>query len=120
MHPISGETCDICGERLPGLQRLSQPQTCSACQEKHPQFARATAYGAYQDELRELIHLLKYDRILPAAVVLGGMLAEAIDKLDLGRDPVLVVPVPLHVSKHRQRGFNQSELVVRAALKKFG
>jgi len=48
------------------------------------------------------------------------MLAEAIDKLDLGRDPVLVVPVPLHVSKHRQRGFNQSELVVRAALKKFG
>ena len=120
MHPISGETCDICGERLPGLQRLSQPQNCSTCQDNHPQFARATAYGAYQDELRELIHLLKYDRILPAAVVLGGMLAEAIDKLDLGRDPVLVVPVPLHVSKHRQRGFNQSELVVRAALKKFG
>jgi ComF family protein len=119
MHPISGQTCDLCGERLPGLQRISQPQTCSACQENHPQFGRATAYGAYQDELRELIHLLKYDRVVPAAGVLGGMLTEAMDKLDLGRDPVLVVPVPLHVSKRRQRGFNQAESVARAALKKF-
>jgi ComF family protein len=120
MHPISGETCDLCGERLPQLQRLSDIQTCSACQETRPSFGRATAYGAYQDELRELIHLLKYDRVLPAAGVLGAMLAEAIEKLDLGRDPVLVVPVPLHISKRRQRGFNQSELVVRAALKKCG
>jgi ComF family protein len=120
MHPISGQTCDICGERLPGLQRLSDVQTCGACQETHPHFARATAYGAYQDELRELIHLLKYDRVLPAAGVLGGMLSEAIGKLDVGREAVLVVPVPLHLSKRRQRGFNQSELIVRAALKKSG
>jgi ComF family protein len=120
MHPIAGQTCGLCGERLPGLQRLSELQTCSACQETHPQFARATAYGAYQDELRELIHLLKYDHVLPAAGALGGMLAEAINKLDIGREPVLVVPVPLHVSKRRQRGFNQSELVIRAALKKCG
>jgi len=120
MHPISGKTCDLCGERLPGLQRLSQLQTCSACQENHPQFGRATAYGAYQDELRELIHLLKYDRVLPAGDVLGGMLAEAIERLNFGQESVLVVPVPLHISKRRQRGFNQSELVVRAALKKCG
>jgi ComF family protein len=120
MHPISGQTCDLCGERLPGLQRLSELQTCSACQETHPFYARAAAYGAYQDELRELIHLLKYDRVLPAAGVLGGMLTEAIEKLDLGREAVLVVPVPLHVSKRRQRGFNQSELIVRAARKKSG
>jgi ComF family protein len=120
MHPISGQTCDICGERLSGLQRLSDLQACSACQKTRPHFARATAYGAYQDELRELIHLLKYDRVLPAAGVLGGMLSEAIGKLDVGREAVLVVPVPLHVSKRRQRGFNQSELIVRAALNKSG
>jgi ComF family protein len=120
MHPISCQTCDLCGERLSGVQRLSEIQTCSACQETRPSFARATAYGAYQDELRELIHLVKYDRVLPAVGVLGGMLAEAVDKLDIGRDPVLVVPVPLHASKRRQRGFNQSELIARAALKKSG
>jgi ComF family protein len=48
------------------------------------------------------------------------MLSEAIGNLDVGRKAVLVVPVPLHVSKWRQRGFNQSELIVRAALNKSG
>jgi ComF family protein len=44
------------------------------------------------------------------------MLADAIRKLKLA-EPVLVVPVPLHASKRRQRRFNQAELIARAALK---
>ncbi len=117
MHPISGETCEICGERLPGLQEFAD-QTCRACQEARPSFSKAAAYGPYDRELRELIHLFKYERVLPAARVLGGMLAEAIQKLQIGEGPILVVPVPLHRSKRRQRGFNQAELICRAALKK--
>jgi ComF family protein len=80
-------------------------------------FTKAAAYGAYDHELRELIHLLKYERVLPAAGVLGRMLAQAIRKLDVGAAPLLVVPVPLHSSKRRERGFNQAELIARAALK---
>jgi ComF family protein len=118
MHPISGETCEICGERLPGLATLVRP-TCSSCQETVPSFTKAVAYGSYDGELRELIHLLKYERVLPAARVLGGMLAEAIEKLNI-EGPVLVVSVPLHRSKRRQRGINQTDLIVRAALKKLG
>jgi ComF family protein len=117
MTPVSGETCNVCGEGLPGLSRTSEFQTCSACQDSRPLFARATAYGAYRSELRELIHLLKYEGVLPARHVLGRMLAEAIAKLNLGESPVLVVPVPLYSSKKRQRGFNQSELIARTALK---
>jgi ComF family protein len=83
-------------------------------------FEKARAYGAYQSELRELIHLLKYEGVLPAARILGIMLAEAIYKLDLERHPMLVVPVPLHASKRRQRGFNQAETIVRVALKNLG
>jgi ComF family protein len=45
------------------------------------------------------------------------MLAEAIHKLSPIADSILVVPVPLHRSKRRQRGFNQAELIARAALK---
>jgi ComF family protein len=82
-----------------------------------PHFEKATAFGAYDGELRELIHLLKYEQILPAAGVLGAMLADAVRKLKLA-EPVLVVPVPLHASKRRQRRFNQAELIARAALKK--
>jgi ComF family protein len=92
-------------------------QTCGGCQEERPQFARATAFGAYDGELRELIHLLKYEQVLPAAGVLGGMLADAIRKLEVG-PPVSIVPVPLHSSKRRQRRFNQADLIAREALKK--
>src|SRR6202030_4303289 len=61
--------------------------------------------------------------VRPAAAALGRMLAEAIAGLEsesassLSQTPVAVVPVPLHARKLRQRGFNQSELTVRSALK---
>lgn len=117
MTPVLGVTCNVCGEGLPGLRQTSEFQTCSACQDSRPLFAKATAYGAYRGELRELIHLLKYEGVLPARHVLGRMLAEAIGKLNIWEGPVLVVPVPLYSSKKRQRGFNQSELIARTALK---
>lgn len=117
MRPISGDTCDICGEGLPSLARAGVPQTCTACREIRPLFGKAVAYGAYDDELRELIHLLKYEHVLPAAEVLGGMLAESIAKLECA-DSLVVVPVPLHSAKRRQRGFNQAQLIARAALKR--
>ena len=82
-------------------------------------FDKACAYGSYDGELRELIHLLKYEQVEPAANVLGGMLAEAIGKLNIP-EPVLMIPVPLHSSKRRQRRFNQADLIARAAIKTFG
>jgi ComF family protein len=86
---------------------------------ERPPFERASAYGSYDGAIRELIHLLKYDHVLPAAKVLGRMLAEA--TVDLAPDFIsetpIVVPVPLHESKLRQRGFNQSELMARALVK---
>jgi ComF family protein len=117
MEPIAGTTCEICGENLPGISRPPGIKICAVCVETRPHFAKATAYGAYVGELRELIHLLKYEQVIPAAGVLGGMLAEAIAKLGIDCSSMLVVPVALHPSKRRQRGFNQSELIARAALK---
>jgi len=117
MTPLGGVTCEICGERMREGHSASENQICPACQESRPHFAKAAAYGAYDDGLRDLIHLLKYERVVPAAVVLGRMLSEAIQKLGPAADSILVVPVPLHRSKRRERGFNQAELIVRAALK---
>jgi ComF family protein len=92
---------------------------CGLCQRLKPPYVKATAYGSYESGLRELIHLLKYNQVRPAANVLGRMLAEAIEDLQplFGDREILVVPVPLHHKKLRQRGFNQSELIVRTALK---
>jgi ComF family protein len=84
---------------------------------EQPPFVRALAYGSYDSGLRELIHLLKYEHVRPAAGVLGRMLAEVIQELAADFNTALVVPVPLHGSKLRQRGFNQAQEITRVALK---
>ncbi len=72
-----------------------------------------------------MVHLLKYDRVLPAANFLGEKLGAAMMKLRGAaiasrNDGWLVLPVPLHSSKLRQRGFNQAELIAGAALRTDG
>jgi ComF family protein len=96
---------------------------CPVCRRIRRLFDRAVAYGGYDGGLRELIHLLKYNGVRPAAKVLGGLLEEALAALELGfeqltfeQPPILVIPVPLYKGKRRQRGFNQAELIARAAL----
>jgi len=122
MKPISDGLCSICGERLAGPYAFSAEHAetrCGLCRRLEPPYVKAAAYGSYESELRELIHLLKYERVQPAASVLGRMLAEAITDLRplFADGTIMVVPVPLHLTKLRERGFNQSELIARAALK---
>jgi ComF family protein len=125
MPAIEGGVCVICGERLFSPYAVSgapdEPR-CGLCRRIEPPFARAAAYGSYESGLRELIHLLKYGGVRPAANVLGRMLAEAIATLEpqFRSGSVAVIPVPLHRAKLRQRGFNQAELIARAALKLSG
>ena len=86
-----------------------------------PPFARAVAYGPYQGRMREAIHALKYHRLEPAARQLGRMLAEAIAQLAAeAPSEMLVVPVPLHRSKYRARGFNQARSLAAEALECLG
>jgi ComF family protein len=122
IEPVHGRVCSICGERVfstyaehdsEGLRR------CPVCRRVERPFERAVAYGSYEDGLRELVHLLKYNGVRPAANVLGRMLAEAMAGLEdeFEQETVLVIPVPLFKGKRRQRGFNQAELIARSALK---
>jgi ComF family protein len=122
LSPIRLAQCVLCGERLAPAQLLIGNGQCQACCEYPPNFDRAVSYGEYAQELRDLIHLLKYDGVLPAAKPLGKLLAQSIEELRLerGDTPSLLVPVPLHCSKRRERRFNQSELIARAALKRLG
>jgi ComF family protein len=67
--------------------------------------------------MKAAIHALKYDRLHPAAKVLGHMLAEAIAQLaPEAPAEMLVVPVPLHRSKLAERGFNQARSLAAHAL----
>lgn len=122
IHPIAGTLCSVCGERIAtgyALQEVEGEVLCGLCRRLEPAFAKASAYGSYESGLRDLIHMLKYQGVRPAANVLGRMLAEAIADLETGWAPssVLVIPVPLSAAKFRTRGFNQAELIARTALK---
>jgi ComF family protein len=121
IRPLEDGLCAICGERIfsPHAFRGSDAPRCGLCRRIEPLFARAVAYGSYEDELRELIHLLKYDGVRPAAEVLGTTLAQAIGKFEaeLPAEPLMLIPVPLDRAKLRYRGFNQAELIARAAVK---
>jgi ComF family protein len=114
---ITGSFCSVCGERVLSPFALSAGETrCGLCRRLKPPFVKAVAYGSYEGGLRELIHLLKYEQVRPAAAVLGRMLGEAVSGIESGSTWV-VIPVPLHSRKLRQRGFNQSELIAQHAVK---
>jgi ComF family protein len=122
MRPIGGGVCSVCGERLVSPHAFSgehgEPR-CGLCRRMEHPYTKAAAYGSYEGGLRDLIHMLKYQGVRPAANVLGRMLAEVLDGLrpSIGDARLIVVPVPLHTAKSRQRGFNQSEVIAKIALK---
>ena len=119
IRPLRAPQCVICGDRLAAAMLLMGDGRCSNCRDSTPDFDRAVSFGEYKEGLRGLIHLLKYESVTPAAMPLGRMLSEAVAALEGHKGPApVLVPVPLHKNKRRSRGFNQSELIARAAAKR--
>ena len=71
-------------------------------------------YG-YEPPLDHLVHALKYRGQLAVARVLGNLLGAQVESLGLQHDVDVLVPVPLHVARHAERGFNQSHEIARWA-----
>jgi ComF family protein len=109
---ITPPVCDGCGEPIASWRLISvESGHCPRCRRRRSHIARARAIGPYDGTLRAIVHALKYDgrRSLagPLAVLLerhGGAVLNGAD---------LVVPVPLHRSRTRARGFNQAAEIAR-------
>jgi len=80
-----------------------------------PDFEIAVAHGLYAGTMRSLLHLLKYEGLEPIATRLGSLLAAKVAVVPHLPPKMIVVPVPLYRNKSLERGFNQSELLARAA-----
>jgi len=99
-HPLDGAVCEQCWASV----RLAAPLT------EHPRghaVEWACAVDHYEGRLRDIIHALKYERRRSIAKPLGGLMRERGAALLDGAD--LVVPVPLHPRRERERGFNQAD-----------
>ena len=90
---------------------------CRPCRVAPPRFERAVAHGLYQGTMRSLLHLLKYEGWEPVAQRLGLLIAARVAAIPDLPQSMLVVPVPLFKARRKERGFNQAELLARAAMR---
>jgi len=104
--------CQRCGDPLPSWRVISvAASTCPRCRRRTSQLSSVRAIGRYDGSLRAVIHALKYGKRRSVAAPLAvRMRAHAGRVLD---DADVVVPVPLHPSRRRLRGFNQAEELAR-------
>ena len=73
--------------------------------------AAAFSYYTRDSRVRKLIHQLKYKGIKEIGSELGRIYAGTLKSSGFLEDIDLIIPVPLHPSKKRQRGFNQSDII---------
>ncbi len=80
---------------------------CGECLKREPPFTATSAPFVYVQPLDQLTMRLKFGRSLAAGRVLSQLWIEALRELPPPR-PDLLIPVPLHASRLRERGYNQA------------
>jgi len=114
--------CNCCGRPFPttagGAVAPAEKPLCRLCRTDFFAFDRARTFATYDDALGGAILLLKYEEVTR----LGNWFAERLAEL-AGREiaewrPDVVVPVPLHADRQRERGYNQAELIARPLAKR--
>jgi ComF family protein len=115
---LGGWLCTPCRSRIRRLEEPLCPR-CGAegesrrcpCRGRLRHLGRLRAAAAYEGPLERAIHRFKYEGWRSLARPLAGLLEDrlAVDGVPAG----LLIPVPLHAGRRRERGYNQSELVAR-------
>lgn len=111
--------CPRCQSDLPALPtdrlcpRCALPTThgehCGSCLQDPPHYTRAIAVWAYEFPADRLVHALKYQHRLVVASWLGACLAERLTAAGQ-----ILLPMPLHAERLRERGFNQAGEIARS------
>ncbi len=110
-RPVASPLCPRCG--LMFTSRAGGDHLCGRCIRRPPAFTAARAAGVYEGALMQAIHLLKYGGKIQLARPLGRLLFDTFRDCGAMAAADLVVPVPLHRHRFRERGFNQAYLLVR-------
>ncbi|HEU0207422.1 MAG TPA: ComF family protein [Candidatus Udaeobacter sp.] len=102
--------CDTCSEPFEGS--ITTVFTCANCAHRTVYFDNAVAAYRGRGIVREIIHEFKYGRQIHLRHIIAQWLRAALHDeriRDVSFD--LVVPVPLHPARQRERGFNQASLL---------
>jgi len=115
---LRGPACPCCGRPFASPEALSASpgHECRTCRAEPPVFDQAVAAGLFEGQLREAIHRYKYTPLRALGRPLASWMAGSIV---LTRQIDAVMPVPLHRSRLRQRGFNQALLLAKGVADRF-
>lgn len=104
--------CQICGQPLPSFVPVEmETRICPACQQQTYAFACARSLGVYQGALARAILMLKFEEMHPLGEWFAGRLAELAKREGEAMEADVVVPVPLHRDRLKERGYNQAALL---------
>jgi predicted amidophosphoribosyltransferase len=111
---LSEKQCEVCGQPLAGLTAFEgQLLVCPICTNKTYAFDRARSFAVYEGALIPAILLLKFEQMAP----LGAWFARQLEELVRCEPEIfaadVVVPVPLHRQRERERGYNQAALIAK-------
>jgi ComF family protein len=108
--PIQGPACPCCGIPFGSPEALTNSPThlCGSCRTNPPLFDQALSIGYFEGPLREAVLQYKYRPCRALGRPLGKWMAE---NIRIAEDIDIVIPVPLHVKRLKQRGFNQALLL---------
>ncbi|HUA00982.1 MAG TPA: ComF family protein [Candidatus Aquilonibacter sp.] len=111
---IDAPMCVVCGRPFESGTALDAAEPrCRLCRMGFYAFDRARSFAVYDDALSEAILLLKYEEVTRLGHWFAGRLAEIVARAPSEWHADLVVPVPLHRDRRRERGYNQAELIAR-------
>jgi ComF family protein len=104
--------CEVCGRPFesPIVLQRANPR-CRLCVSDFYAFRRVRSFATYDDTLAEAIVLLKYEEVTRLGHWFAGRLAEIVRQKPDDWQADIVVPVPLHPERRRERGYNQAELI---------
>jgi len=105
--------CQVCGEAYDGA--MTGTFRCGNCAELTMHFEFAVAGFKAEGAVRELVHRFKYQRALHLRGLLGTMLERALEDPRLAQNGAgwVLVPVPLHHARQREREYNQARELCR-------
>lgn len=111
--------CAKCSEAFPGA--ISETFVCANCGHRELHFESAVAAYRSRGVVRKVLHDFKYNRQRYLRHVLARWLCDALEDPRLaGRHFDIVVPVPLHSARQRERGFNQAALLAELLARESG
>ncbi len=106
---ITSPLCVVCG--IPFLTADGDDHLCGDCITEPPRFTAARGAALFDGPIRELIHRFKYNKRVQLCRPLARFTARQLRPFTEKFSPDLLIPVPLHVTRLRQRGFNQAVLL---------